>query len=350
MSPQAVRVRTSSGWQDIALQGAQGPAGSTPSSKAYGLFTYSGADNAHRIYTPTMTGKPWDEIGGFPAVGQPLIFTCPKAGRYSVLTKIAQVSNVGQINVSPIVNDSVPGNGVTAQINVKADGSETGGCEVLCILDLAVGNTVKLFSSHSGGGTAYIIYEIIQLAGLPGPIAGAPPYVTPTQFASLIPVDGQEVYLQVDAANGIVWHLRYNAASASAYKWEYLGGPPLYSETRAQALCGATYAASGDPLPNITLPSLAGDYEIHFGSNAYSLHTAVQSVYHGIALSATEADDAAAIISQCAANGGPGRVNAARKWRITLPAGTQCRTRIRAPSGNAYVSDRWLAVTPVRVG
>jgi hypothetical protein len=42
-----------------------------------------------------------------------------------------------------------------------------------------------------------------------------------------VPQDGTVVSLQVDAANGIDWLLRYNASSASAYKWEFLGGPPL---------------------------------------------------------------------------------------------------------------------------
>lgn len=44
------------------------------------------------------------------------------------------------------------------------------------------------------------------------------------------PVDGQEIYLQTAsmAADGVVWHLRYNAAEASIYKWQFLGGGALF--------------------------------------------------------------------------------------------------------------------------
>lgn len=49
------------------------------------------------------------------------------------------------------------------------------------------------------------------------------------------PKDGEEVYYQnaTMATEGVVWMLRYRAASASEYKWELIGGPSLevYSET-----------------------------------------------------------------------------------------------------------------------
>src|SRR4051794_15998509 len=38
------------------------------------------------------------------------------------------------------------------------------------------------------------------------------------------PSDGQVVNYLADGTNGIVWRLRYRAASGSAYKWEYVGG------------------------------------------------------------------------------------------------------------------------------
>src|SRR4051812_22380129 len=57
------------------------------------------------------------------------------------------------------------------------------------------------------------------------------------------PVDGQEVYYVADATNGVLWHLRYNAASASAYKWEFVGGSPLESSSasNAQTTGGGTF-------------------------------------------------------------------------------------------------------------
>jgi hypothetical protein len=49
------------------------------------------------------------------------------------------------------------------------------------------------------------------------------------------PFDGQVFDLIVDAAKGIVWRLRYRTASASTYKWEFIGGAPLQT-ARAGAL------------------------------------------------------------------------------------------------------------------
>lgn len=50
---------------------------------------------------------------------------------------------------------------------------------------------------------------------------------TTGNFGSLTPADGDEAILQVDATNGIDWRFRYNAGSASAYKWEFVGGSPI---------------------------------------------------------------------------------------------------------------------------
>jgi hypothetical protein len=41
---------------------------------------------------------------------------------------------------------------------------------------------------------------------------------------TVAPQDGDEVYYAADATNGVIWHLRYRAASSSSYKWEFVGG------------------------------------------------------------------------------------------------------------------------------
>ena len=90
-------------------------------------------------------------------------------------------------------------------------------------------------------------------------------------FVTSLPVgatDGQEIYYQADAANGIIWHLRYNAGSASAYKWEFVGGSELSSEVITQeTTTSSVYVALTTPGPSITLP-LAGDYDVTIGTYA----------------------------------------------------------------------------------
>jgi len=44
------------------------------------------------------------------------------------------------------------------------------------------------------------------------------------------PVNGQDCYYLADATNGVVWHLKYRSASASTFKWEYVGGGSLHAE------------------------------------------------------------------------------------------------------------------------
>jgi len=99
--------------------------------------------------------------------------------------------------------------------------------------------------------------------GSASPAAVAPQYVTLTQFAALTATDGLEVYLVVDATNGVVWHLRYNAGSSSAYKWEYLGGAPMI----AQGLSGSTTVSTPTSIGGGLVIPRAGDYVFDFGGS-----------------------------------------------------------------------------------
>jgi hypothetical protein len=164
------------------------------------------------------------------------------------------------------------------------------------------------------------------------------------------PYDGQEYFYVADAAAGVVWHLRYRAASPNPEKWERVGGPPLYGSIQPQsAITNVNYETSGVVGPDLPTP-LSGVYDVHFGCNAYNLHTAVQTVYASFARGATEALDTDAIISTLAANGGPGRDGSARLVRTALVAGGSVRYRARCSAGgSAYITDRWISSRPVRV-
>jgi len=83
------------------------------------------------------------------------------------------------------------------------------------------------------------------------------------------PVDGQECYFLADDPNGVVWHLRYRAASSSAYKWEYIGGSSLMARVDAdETVTAGGYNDPTTPGPQITLP-LAGDYVYTFAATTY---------------------------------------------------------------------------------
>lgn len=75
------------------------------------------------------------------------------------------------------------------------------------------------------------------------------------------PKDGDEVYFVADSANGVVWHLRYRAASASAYKWEVVGGSPMTNAIATGQIgnAGTDFGDLGTVGPTLVAP-LAGDY------------------------------------------------------------------------------------------
>jgi hypothetical protein len=105
---------------------------------------------------------------------------------------------------------------------------------------------------------------IIQLAGDLGGTAASPtvnrPKVTAGAFSSGppgSPADGDIwVALSVDA-NGTAWQFRYNAGSASTYKWEFIGGAPSnISYTPSTGMAGGWNAYN----PQMNPVARAGQY------------------------------------------------------------------------------------------
>lgn len=78
--------------------------------------------------------------------------------------------------------------------------------------------------------------------------------------------DGQIVHFQTAtmAADGVLWVLRYRSASASAYKWEFVGGRGLSAfisnQENLPSAISTSYSDLTTPGPDITFP-LIGDYD-----------------------------------------------------------------------------------------
>lgn len=181
------------------------------------------------------------------------------------------------------------------------------------------------------------------------PIA-AGPLATVTALPAA-PYDGQECYYLVDASQGIIWHLRYRAASGSTYKWEVIGaGPALFSFVAAQEPTSSGVFSAGDLAtvgPAVTVP-LAGDYDVEIGSVAVH-STAGQFMAMSFKFSAADAVDADyAVCHEMLANMAQ-QISTMR--RKTIAAAAQPVTaKYRTSSATAQFSNRWLRVTPVRVG
>src|SRR4029453_6293548 len=97
---------------------------------------------------------------------------------------------------------------------------------------------------------------------------GAPSITSAAMSAApfTTPYDGQVIDLVVDASAGVIWRLKYRAADASAYKWNFVGGAPLLAAVEAlESTTSTSYVDLATPGPSLTLPR-SGDYTGHVSS------------------------------------------------------------------------------------
>lgn len=216
--------------------------------------------------------------------------------------------------------------------------------EVVCFFS---GSTLTISALASGRSPQF---SMVRVPGSQGAALGVTS-VLPTN-----PVDGQECYYLADATNGIVWHLKYRAASASAYKWEYVGGSALFVKgagATGLAASAGFIAWTGRPFPDPVLP-LAGDYQLEHGSrmwvgNPSGSNTQLQLFAGATALAGTMMDhwqgSAGAVTTLWAGDHAQAdRLNGAA-------AGTVIQSRYTCPAGSTTNFERpWIKVKPIRVG
>jgi hypothetical protein len=130
--------------------------------------------------------------------------------------------------------------------------------------DLIVGSAPDQVQRLAPGTQGHVLTRV---ASAPGVAWQALPTVT-TPLATTLPgspVDGQETILTDSLTSPTwQWRFRYNAGSSSAYKWEFVGGSPLYMASVPNAAfntltqVGATglYYASGSAWTTVR----SGDY------------------------------------------------------------------------------------------
>jgi hypothetical protein len=180
--------------------------------------------------------------------------------------------------------------------------------------------------------------------------------VTPLEVTALpaAPIDRQEIHYLADAALGIVWHLRYRAASASAYKWEHVGFPAaLRADTDVSETSNA--AGAGNAWNNLVTPCslvvpVAGDYEVGWQA-ALNFPSAGASAYGYVIPNVVQADSSTGLAITGSAQSGDGLyVHINRTRTLTLAAGQTVNLQSRWSNNghtNAYKS---LTLRPRRVG
>ena len=158
---------------------------------------------------------------------------------------------------------------------------------------------------------------------------------------------------------GAAWHLRYRAASASAYKWEVVGASPVQNvvaTTQAIATIGSwvNLATTG---PEVT-PALAGDYLVSFGAwfQSATANSVMGMAVGGGGLSnygggsgALNGDDPLCIDYYQVTAEGPRAYQLREKIATLTAAKLDCRYRVNNSTGSSFGA-RTLTITPIRVG
>lgn len=178
----------------------------------------------------------------------------------------------------------------------------------------------------------------------------AAPILPSTYVTSLPsnPVDGQTVVYAADASNGVMWTLRYRAASSSSYKWEFVGGSYLgASVATLQSTTSTTYTDLTTSGPTVT-PPLSGDYAIRVEAGMTSTSSGEVGAFMSYAIGATAATDTESVTASVQTPGYS--TNVSRQYVKNFSSGTALTAKYRGTASTVYFEKRVLAITPVRVG
>jgi hypothetical protein len=163
------------------------------------------------------------------------------------------------------------------------------------------------------------------------------------------PGDGESFYYIADSTNGVVWHLRYRSAATGSYKWEFVGGPQLISSVEAnQNRANAAYGDLGTVGPSITVP-LAGDYIINIGFTGNN-GQAGQAGRMSYAIGASAAADADAVFYLTSVAAGNYATVTRPKLKTAIAANSAIVAKYRTDGVSVFFQDRFMEITPVRVG
>jgi hypothetical protein len=166
------------------------------------------------------------------------------------------------------------------------------------------------------------------------------------------PVDGQEFVYEFDAYSQ--WLFRYDTDESSSYRWKFVGGSPAYAQNGVQITEHSPDGNwhNGSPLLSLVLP-FAGFYMVRYGAILNPAEDG-KSVKVGVEVNGTDP-------TRYAVNANVRAASAERENHlpnnpatpIALPGTTvvlQYNSESHDGPDDFTIDDRWLAVTPMKVG
>jgi hypothetical protein len=297
----------------------------------------------------TFDSERWDNDNLHDLAANTSRLTCQTPGLYRItgLVEFVSLGAAGTYQLFLRVNGST----IIAHLEVPPVNADPTGIPISVEYVLAKGDYVEVLARQSTGGNQSLLVAgnytpEFSMSMIGPPVMNAVrekpivSYVTPVQFAALTPQDGDECYLIADAANGVVWHMRYNAGSGSAYKWEFLGGSDMVSTSGAITLATSSWSDIG---PALVIPR-SGIYRVEFTTtenNAGGVDVDVapvgSEVFAGIAVwsplgSAAYRMTATGVVEKTASAG------------VTYKARCSC-----SASASATFNANHLAIRPIRI-
>ncbi len=164
------------------------------------------------------------------------------------------------------------------------------------------------------------------------------------------PNNEDEWSMVADATNGVVWQFKYRSASASAYKWEFVGGPPMFSDVETgESLASTTFVDLATVGPAITVPR-AGDYLVAYGFQMTGGGAGGAGYMMSLSIAGASALDADGISTLPVITSNFGATTARTAIKTGLSATNVLLAKYRSSSAtSATIARRWLTVTPIRV-
>jgi hypothetical protein len=152
-----------------------------------------------------------------------------------------------------------------------------------------------------------------------------------------------------DTAAGVLWPLKYNSGSGSAYKWEGHGCGFVYATIATdESTASTTYVDLATVGPSITVPR-AGDYEVEW--NCASYNTAGGPINYAAVKrgGGATSDNDAITWAPGATIATPGETGSRKMVLLGLAAGDVIKIQYRTSSGTVHFLNRALFVRPIRV-